>query len=143
MARADPALLDPARYPFSCTIEPRFGDLDTNQHINNAAMAGILEEARVRFHYASGVAGAFDGLTSMVAGLDIAYLGQTYYPHALTACTAPARFGRTSYDLVILIIQQGVAVVQARCSLVLMGPDGPAPLPPGWKESLDPWLLRP
>lgn len=142
MARPDPAQLDPARYPFSCPIEPRFSDLDTNQHINNAAMAGIIEEAQVRFHYASGVAGALAGLTSMVAGLDIAFLAQTYYPHPLIAHTAPVRFGRTSYDLAILILQQGNPVVHALITLVLMGAQGPAPLPEDWKEALGPWIIR-
>lgn len=143
MAKPDAARLDPARYPFRCAIEPRFGDLDTNQHINNAAMAGIIEEARVRFHYGVGVAGAFDGITSMVASLDIAFVGQTWYPHTLTAHTAPSRFGRSSYDLEILIIQQERPVVHAVTTLVLMGPDGPVPLPDKWKESLAPWMLRP
>ena len=34
MAKPDPALLNPARYPFTTTIEPRFGDLDVNLHVN-------------------------------------------------------------------------------------------------------------
>ena len=46
MAKPDPALLDPARYPFHCTLETRYCDLDSNLHINNGVMASLLEEAR-------------------------------------------------------------------------------------------------
>ena len=53
MAKPDPALLDPARYPFRCSIETRYRDLDSNLHINNGVMASLLEEGRVRFHRAS------------------------------------------------------------------------------------------
>ena len=34
--KAAPALLDPARYPFHCSIETRFSDLDLNQHLCRA-----------------------------------------------------------------------------------------------------------
>jgi len=54
MPKPDPAMLDPARYPFRCAIETCFGDLDTNLHINNVSLSGLLEEGRVRFHRASG-----------------------------------------------------------------------------------------
>lgn len=143
MARPDAALLDPARYPFSCTLEPRFGDLDINQHINNVAMAGLVEEARVRFHRASGLMDALDGLTVMVAALNIAFVGQTFYPDALEARVALAETGRTSYRLVILLLQRGAPVVQAQTVLVCMDGNGPAALPQGWLAELGPWNLTP
>jgi acyl-CoA thioester hydrolase len=76
VAKPDPSLLEPGRYPFHCRIEPRFGDLDPNMHLNNVALAGILEEARVRFHRASGYHTASEKMVSMVASFATDYLGQ-------------------------------------------------------------------
>ncbi len=143
MARPDAALLNPARYPFSCTLEPRFGDLDVNQHINNVAMAGLVEEARVRFHRATGLMEALDGLTVMVAALNIAFVGQTFYPDPLEARVALADTGRTSYRLAILMLQRGVPVVQAETVLVCMDAAGPVALPQDWLAGLDMWNLTP
>ena len=143
MARPDAALMTPARYPFSCTLEPRFGDLDVNQHINNVAMAGLVEEARVRFHRATGLMEALDGLTVMVAALNIAFVGQTCYPDPLEARVALADTGRTSYRLAILVLQRGVPVVQAETVLVCMDAAGPVALPQDWLAGLDAWNLTP
>ena len=143
MARPDASLLDPARYPFSCLLEPRFGDLDVNQHINNVAMAGLVEEARVRFHRATGLMEALEGLTVMVAALNIAFVGQTFYPDPLEARVALAGAGRTSYRLAILLLQRGLPVVQAETVLVCMDGSGPVALPQSWLAGLGPWNLKP
>jgi acyl-CoA thioester hydrolase len=84
MAKPDPALLDPAVYPHVCEVTTRFADLDINNHINNVAMAAIIEDARVRFHVASGFAKALPaGAQTMVVSLTIDYLAQAFYPHPL------------------------------------------------------------
>lgn len=142
MARPDPALLDPARYPFSCTIEPRFGDLDVNMHINNVAMAGLLEDGRVRFHRTSGYRDGLEGLSSMVASVAIEYLGQVHYPEPLTIHCAIEALGRTSHRLVQLVTQGNHIGTFARSVLVTVGKDGPAPCPLGFAEASSAWMLR-
>jgi acyl-CoA thioester hydrolase len=141
MPKPSPALLDPARYPFRCTIEPRFGDLDTNMHINNVSLTQILEDARVRFHRTSGFHEAFRGMTSMVASFAVEYLGQSYYPDALTIHVAPSRLGRTSYDLDQLVLQRGGAIAYARSVMVCVEQDRPAELPAAFRVSVTPWML--
>ena len=42
MAKPDPALLDPTRYPHSVEIPTRYADCDPNNHINNVALAAII-----------------------------------------------------------------------------------------------------
>lgn len=143
MARPDAALLDPARYPFRCLIEPRFSDLDTNLHINNGAIAGILEEARVRFHRASDCLAMQDGMVSMVASLAIEFVGQSFYPDPLEVHVAPSRLGRTSYALAQLVLQQGRPVIHAASTLVCMRDGAPVPLPDDWRGRIDGWMLRP
>lgn len=141
MAKPDPALLDTARYPFSCRIEPRFGDLDVNMHINNVAMAGILEDARVRFFRAAGGHQHLAGLSTMVASIAIEYLGETHYPDAVTVHGAVERIGRTSQQVLQVVTQDGNPVVFARTVIVMVGLNGPAPLTDAYFENARQWML--
>lgn len=142
MPKPDPALLDPARYPFSCRIEPRFGDLDVNLHINNVAMASMMEEAHVRFHRASGYRGGLAGQTTMVASVSIEYLGQGSYDEPIAFHVAAESFGRTSHVLVKLARQGERTIAFSRAVLVTVGADGPAPLPAAFVEAAAAWSLR-
>jgi acyl-CoA thioester hydrolase len=142
LPKPDPALLDTARYPFSCLIEPRFGDLDTNLHINNVALTSILEDARVRFHARSGYHAAMVELVSMVASFTVEYLDQSYYPHPLEIHVGASRLGRTSYMLNQLIRQQERNVAYSEAVMVCVGKAGPAPLPDAFRTSVADWMIR-
>lgn len=143
MAKPDPALLDPARYPFTCNLEPRFGDLDVNMHINNVAMGGMLEEARIRFHRRSGYQKALAGRASMIASIAVEYMGEGAYPESLDIACAIEHVGRTSHCVVQVVAQAGRPLVFARTVIVMVGAEGPAALPQGFAASLTPWMLRP
>jgi len=145
MPRPDPALLDPARYPFRCDIEPRFRDLDTNLHINNGVMATLLEEGRVRFYRGGGGGGGSVGgiLTTMVVSLGIEFIGESHFPDLLEMHVAVTNVGRTSYELVQLITQRSHAVVFARVTLVCMGEAGPFEMTQDYRAALESWMLRP
>lgn len=149
MAKPDPALLDPARYPFHCRIETRFGDLDTNLHLNNVALVGMLEEGRVRFHRTSGyhAAAAAAGMTSMVASIGIEFLGQSFYPEPLDMHVGAASLGRTSYVLQQLVMQGGRVVTFARSVMVCMGKGSheggnAIPIPDSFRQSVQSWMIR-
>ncbi len=141
MARPDPALLDPARYPFHCEIETRYGDLDSNWHINNVALTGMLEEARVRFHRHSGYKAVTAEMTSMVASLAIEFLGQSYHPDPLEMHVALQRLGRTSYTLQQLVTQRGRTIAVAQATMVCMADGKPVPIPQVFIDSAQPWML--
>jgi acyl-CoA thioester hydrolase len=142
MPKPDPALLDPARYPFACEMQTRFGDLDVNLHVNNVAMAGILEDARVRFHKASGYHAAIENMTSMVVSLGIEYLGQAYHPQPLQVHVGAADLGRSSYSLCQLVIQDGRVVAFARATFVCVRDGRPTPLPEKFALTVQPFMLR-
>jgi acyl-CoA thioester hydrolase len=142
LPKPDTSLLDITRYPFSCRIEPRFGDLDTNLHINNVALTSILEDARVRFHSASGYHAAMANLISMVASIQVEYLGQSYYPHPLEIHVAASRMGRTSFALNQLARQEERIVAYSEVVMVCVGKTGPAPLPAAFRASVAEWMLR-
>jgi acyl-CoA thioester hydrolase len=147
MAKPDATLLDPERYPFSCEIATRFGDLDVNLHVNNVALVGILEEARVRFHRASGYHAALaeggPGMSSMVASISIEYLGQGFHPDPLEVHVAPQRIGNTSYGLCQLVLQSERTVAYAEAVMVIVRDGRPTAIPDSYRTSVKPWLLRP
>ena len=145
MPKPDPALLDPARYPFSCAIAPRFSDLDFHHHVNNAALADILQEGRIRVHYACGYEAALDGsgINAMAVSLSIEFLGQARYPDALDNHLAAVAVGRTSHTLGQLVTQGGDVVAYAQTVLVCMGDGKPAENPPAFAESIRKWMLQP
>lgn len=145
MAKPDPALLDPARYPFRCEIETRYRDLDSNLHINNGVFASLLEEGRVRFHRASEFGGLSSDrdLTSMVVSVAIEYLGQSHFPAPLEMHVGAARIGQSSYDLCQLVMQEGDMVAFAKVTLVCVKDGRPFAIPAPHRAIARPWMLRP
>ena len=145
MPKPDPALLDPARYPFSCAIEPRFTDLDFHHHVNNAALADILQEGRVRFHHACDYAEALEvsGLSSMAVSLSIEFLGQARHPQALENHLAAVSVGKTSHALGQLVTQGGVPVAYARTVLVCVRDGQAEENPPEFLVSIGKWMIKP
>ncbi|MHA6780814.1 thioesterase family protein [Pseudonocardia saturnea] len=68
-------------YPFRLDIRTRFGDIDTNRHVNNVALAGWYLDALAELHldvlgYPSG--GPLDGLQP--SSLAVQYLAEVHYP---------------------------------------------------------------
>ncbi len=145
MAKPDPALLDPARYPFRCEIETRYRDLDSNLHINNGVMASLLEEGRVRFHRASDFGGvsAEHGITGMVVSVAIEFLGQSHFPEPLEMHVAASKIGRTSYQLSQLVMQGDERVVFAQVTLVCVKDNMPFAIPDSHRERAQRWMLKP
>ncbi|MBU6266864.1 MAG: acyl-CoA thioesterase [Sphingomonadales bacterium] len=144
MAKPDPALLDPARYPYQCEIPTRFGDLDVNQHVNNAAMVGLYEDARVRYHAASGYHAAMGaaGITAMVVSCALEYLGQGYYPEPMTFHVGAAELGRSSYLLLQLARQGSRTVGFSRATMVCVHDGKPTAIPDLFRDSVKPWMYR-
>lgn len=145
MAKPSPELLDPARYPFHCSIETRYRDLDSNLHINNGVMASLFEEGRVRFHRAA----AFHNLSAqtdtniMVVSLGIEFLGESHFPDPLDIHVGIARIGTTSYELVQLAMQQGAAVAFARATLVSVSRGTPSPICDARRAAGQAWMMLP
>ena len=143
MPKPDPALLDPARYPFHCQIETRYRDLDSNLHINNGVFASLLEEGRVRFHRASQFGGGSDGTTAMVVSVGIEYLGESHFPEPLDMHVGAERIGNSSYDLCQLVMQGRDVIAFARVTLVCVQRGKPAQISADHRELAQSWLMLP
>jgi acyl-CoA thioester hydrolase len=77
----DPAVLVRENYPFRLDVRARFGDLDTNRHVNNVALAGWYLDGLAELHldvlgYPTG--GPLDGLSP--SSLRVDYLSEVHYP---------------------------------------------------------------
>lgn len=136
MAKPDPSLLDPARYPFSTEVDVRFSDMDVNRHVNNVSLSNFVEEGRVRFHRATGFNTAIAAFGSMVASVAIEYVGQAFYPGTLHLRAGASHVGRTSFTLDLLITQGDRPVVFARSVMVCAKDGKPHPIPEEYRMSV-------
>lgn len=144
MPRPDPALLDAARYPFRHTISTRFSDVDPNQHLNNVALAAMMEDGRVRFNVGMGMRVALGQRRAMVASMGIEYLSEGHFPAPVEVCCAIEAVGRTSWTIVQVLTQEGRTVAFARSVIVSIADDRPAPVPDDFRAELTgAWSLRP
>ena len=141
MAKPDPALLNPVHYPFRCTIETRYRDLDSNLHINNGVFASLLEEGRVRFHRDSQFGSVASNMTAMVVSVAIEYLGESHFPEPLEMHIGAARIGTTSYELCQLVMQGSDVIAFARVTLVCMKGGKPHAIPAEQRKKAEPWIM--
>ena len=68
-------------YPFRLDVRTRFGDLDTNRHVNNVALVGWYLDALAELHLdvlGYPVGGPLDGLSPST--LRVEYLDEVHYP---------------------------------------------------------------
>lgn len=142
MARPDPALLDLARYPFTHQITTRFADVDPNRHLNNVALAAMMEDARVRFNLAMGSAVKIGERRAMVASVAMEYLSQGHFPDPVTVHCAIERVGNSSWTVVQLLAQNERPVAFARSALVAIRDDRPSPIADDSRTGLLAWSLR-
>ncbi len=144
MAKPDPALLDPARYPFRCSIETRYRDLDSNLHLNNGVMASLLEEGRVHFHRKVdfGIRTTDGGDSAMVVSLAIEFIGQSHFPEPLDIYVGFARVGNTSYELAQLVMQGDQTVVFGRATLVSTRQGAPCAISDESRAIARQWMLK-
>ena len=142
MPRPDPALLDAARYPFRYDIEPRFSDLDVNNHFNNIATLGLFQEARVRLH--QNYAGWPDSrpYALIVASLSVEYLADGTYPATATIHSGIAKIGRTSHVVQQLLVQAGQSIAVSTAVMVRTGNGAPMENDPQFTQAMRQWQMK-
>jgi acyl-CoA thioester hydrolase len=124
-------------YPHHTKIEPRFQDLDPLGHLNNVALAGIYEEARVRFTqtFRHPPAGA-EGRRPVVAAISVTYLAEGLYPVPLTVATGVLKIGRSSYVTGQALFQNDLCIGTADTVVVFTDAGRPFPLPDEIRDGL-------
>jgi len=144
MAKPDPQLLDPARYPYRREFTTRFQDVDPNRHINNVAFTALFEDLRVRFdHDASLFREVVDrGMRTMIASLGIEYLGEAFYPEPVVGLAGTLALGRTSWTIGGILTQRNAVCAFMRATMVCVDGNRPAPMPDGFRASLERNMIR-
>ena len=138
-----PERLQLATYPFATELVPRFGDMDVQGHLNNVALAGLYEEARVRF-----VSSLFqlhsrpDGQRPVLAEATIRYLAEGRYPGRLVAAAGVLRLGRTSYVIGQAMFQDNVCIGVADIVIVWTEGGRPCPVPEVLRGALSAALIE-
>lgn len=124
MARAEAWRLETSNYPVSMVIQSRFGDLDSLGHINNVAMAGIFETARVHFHHRLGRHPADQGVRWLVAAVDLKFIEESHFPYDVIVHSGIGHIGNSSWTLFSAAFQQGECVATCDTVMVMKGPKG-------------------
>ncbi|MDO8277097.1 MAG: hotdog domain-containing protein [Burkholderiaceae bacterium] len=123
-----------AAYPMQTLMHPRFGDVDSNRHLNNVAQARLFEEGTSALHRkAISKRPAGRGI---VAQHTLRYLSQGSYPEPLTLGTGILRIGNRSYEIEQLLLQEGRPVSTCNTVVVYLEDKRPTALPEHWREAL-------
>jgi acyl-CoA thioester hydrolase len=142
MPRKTPELLDPDRYDFGVEIGTRHADLDPNGHINNVAIAAVIEDARTRFGLAVLRDAATPGSGMMAAAAHVDYVAEARYPATFLVKVGLLDLGRTSWTIAELALQGGQPRAFCRTTMVYMEAKRPAPLPQGFRDALEATRVR-
>jgi acyl-CoA thioester hydrolase len=130
-------------FPHRTTQTIRFGDMDGNNHVNNAVFSSFFEAARVSLFRDPKRSLMPDGLIWTLAQITIDYLGEMHWPGNADIGIGVARLGRTSAVFEQAIFFEGRCTATARAVNVLvdLATRRPVPIPDDLRIKYQPWML--
>ncbi len=145
VARPHPARLSKALYPVTGLAIARYGDMDANGHLNNLALEALHESARAEFN-----ARIFPGIyqpeartVRLVTATNVVhFLSEVHWPVTIDTGLGIGRIGRTSFVSSTALFVGENCVGLCDTVLVLLGDDGPTPIPEQTREQLGTYLFR-
>jgi len=131
-------------YPYRLGDNVRFGDLDPNQHVNNAVYATYFETGRVTLMKDHSYGLMPEGLGWIMVRIDIHFRAELHWPGRIELGLGVAKFGRTSVSFDQVVFSEGKCVASARAITVLIDDvtRKPVPLTPELKAKFAPWIRR-
>lgn len=144
-SRPHPARSDRSLYPVSGLALARYGDMDANGHVNNLALESMHENARAEFnqHIFPGI---YDPATRTIrlvtANNVVHFLAEVHWPARIETGLGIGRLGRTSYVVSTALFVGDNCVGLCDTVLVMLGDDGPIPIPEQARDLLGTYLLR-
>jgi acyl-CoA thioester hydrolase len=131
-------------YPYRLGDNVRFGDLDPNQHVNNAVYASYFETGRVTLMKDRSRGLMPDGFSWMMVRLDMHFRAELRWPGGIEMGLGLVKFGRTSVTFDQVVFSQGKCVASAQSVSVLIdaGTHKPMPLTADIVAAFQPWLRR-
>jgi acyl-CoA thioester hydrolase len=138
-SKPEPQLAD---YPHQVADVIRFGDLDPQGHVNNAAFATYFESGRVAMfrNHELGVSNA----TFVLVRQEIDFLRELHWPGNVVIGTALAALGRSSFTVAQAIFRDGACAATGRAVMVMLdtATRRPRALAPEVIERLEQWKYR-
>jgi acyl-CoA thioester hydrolase len=110
----------PEDFPHRTVDTIRFGDLDRQNHVNNAVFSTFLESGRVIILYGEEYGLTVPGTSFVLARVAIDFLGEMHWPGEVEIGTAVSRVGNSSIGLDQALFVNGVCVATAENTLVLL-----------------------
>lgn len=129
---------DPAQYTHTETIVPRYSDVDTLRHLNNSALHGIHQEARMRF-LAAQLGDAFwraRGPRLLAARAVTDFLLEAQYPEPLQAGVRLTALDEHQATLATALFQGGRCVGLQSTQLRASERGEAMALPAAWRDAL-------
>lgn len=119
-------------------VPVRWSDMDANGHVNNARVATLIEDARLRWRAhvrrLSGLGDFVEGI--LIASLHVDFRHPIQYGPDLEVGVSVAAVGRSSYTLAYRGCQSGVDVFEAVTVQVFTQDEAVAALRTGDREQL-------
>ena len=110
----------PQDFPHRTVETIRFGDLDRQNHVNNAVFSTFLESGRVIILYGEEHGLTVPGTSFVLARISIDFLGEMHWPGEVEIGTAVSLVGNSSICLDQALFVDGVCVATAENTLVLV-----------------------
>jgi acyl-CoA thioester hydrolase len=131
-------------FPDRLSDNVRFGDLDPNQHVNNAVYATYFETGRVTLMKDPRYGLIQPGLAWIMVRLDMHFRAELRWPGTIELGLGVVKFGRTSVTSDQVVFSEDICVASARSVMVLIdeATRKPAPLTPEIIGNFQPWLRR-
>ena len=131
-------------FPYRLSDNVRFGDLDPNQHVNNAVYATYFETGRVTLMKDPQIGLTPPGLAWIMVRLDIHFRAELHWPGKIELGLGVVKLGRTSVTFEQVVFSEGRCVASAMSVGVLIDEASrrPTPLTAEIVEKLKPWHKR-
>lgn len=129
---------DPAQYDRTFEIQPRYSDVDTLRHLNNSALHGLHQEARLRF-LTDRIGNDFWRARSprlLAQRVATDFLLESQYPQALQAAVRVTSIEAGRLALATALFQGGRCVGLQSAQLVASERGQPCSLMPAWQQAL-------
>jgi len=131
-------------FPYRLSDNVRFGDLDPNQHVNNAVYATYFETGRVTLMKDPQYGLTPPGLAWIMVRLDIHFRAELRWPGKIELGLGVSKFGQTSVTFDQVVFSEGKCIASARSVSVLLdeATRKPTPLTEQIIAKFQPWLHR-
>ena len=143
--RPDPLRLRLETYPVTGEIAARYGDMDANAHLNNLALESLHENARATMNrelFPEAYRTGGRRLRLVTSQNAVHFLAEAHWPALIRTGAGVGRIGRTSYIASTGLFIDGACIGVCDTVLVLVGEDGPAPIPDDFRAALEAVRLR-